>query len=103
MGYCIEMVSCKFHVKSENFGKVYKNLENYGYIPETDDDGNVIDLDFAGDKLLYDEETMFKKIAPVVEDGSFIEMRGEDGAMWRWVFSGGTVREVKAKIVWDEE
>ena len=103
MGYCVELVSCKFNVKSEHFGKVYKNLENHGYIPETDDDGNVIDLDFAGDKLSYEEDKMFQKIAPFVEDGSFIEMRGEDGAMWRWYFSDGQVREVQAKVVWDEE
>jgi hypothetical protein len=92
-----------FHVKTENFGRVYKNLESYGYAPDTDDDGNIIGLEFVGDKVVYDEEKMFQKIAPFVEDGSFIEMRGEDGAMWRWVFSGGTVREVRATVVWPEE
>jgi len=103
MGYSAELVRCKFNVKTEHFGKVYKNLENKGYIPEADDDGNVIDLDFAGDKLAYDEDKMFQKIAPFVEDGSFIEMRGEDGAMWRWVFSDGKVREIKSKVIWDED
>ena len=103
MGYCADMVSCKFSVKTEYLGRIYKDLENYGYVPITDNDGNVTDLDFAGDKLAYDEDEMFEKIAPYVDDGSFIEMSGEDGAQWRWVFSGGKVREVKAKIIWDEE
>ena len=103
MGYCVDMESCKFHVKTEHFGKVYKKLEEYGYAPKIDDDGNVVDLDFVGDKIAYDEEVMFKKIATYVEDGSYIEMSGEDGARWRWVFSSGTVKEVRAKVVWDDE
>jgi hypothetical protein len=103
MGYCADMVSCKFYVKTEHFGKVYKKLEDYGYAPETDDDSNVTGLDFVGDKVAYDEDEMFEEIAPFVEDGSFIEMSGEDGARWRWVFSSGTVREVRAKVVWDDE
>lgn len=35
------------------------------------------------------------------EPGSYIEMRGEDGALWRWVFDGKTCKEITAKITWD--
>ena len=67
-----------------------------------DDGGNVIGIDFCGEKL-GDEALMFKAIAPFVKDGSFIEMHGEDGAMWRWKFVNGTMKEISAKIVWDDE
>ena len=30
---------------------------------------------------------MFNCIATFVEDGSYIEMVGEDGDLWRWVFT----------------
>lgn len=45
---------------------------------------------------------MFKAIAPFVKDGSFLEIHGEDGAMWRWKFSNGKMRQIGAKIVWEE-
>ena len=102
MGYCASMVSCKFSVKTENFGRVHKKLERHGYTPETDDEGNVTGLDFRGDKLSYDEGKMFAEIAPYVEDGSYIEMQGEDGAAWRWVFNKGKAREIKATITWPD-
>lgn len=102
MGYCIEITNSSFSVKTENLGRVLKPLENHGYSLEIDDDGNVTGIDFMGEKMSYCEDEMFKKIAPFVENGSFIEMRGEDGSMWRWVFKDGKCREIKAKTIWPE-
>ena len=39
-------------------------------------------------------------IAPYVEAGSYIEMYGEDGDKWRYVFDGKTVKEVYPKVEW---
>lgn len=103
MGYCISMESSSFRVQTENTGRVLKNLERYCYTAELDDDGNIIGVDFIGDKLSYDEEKMFQSIAPYVEDGSYIEMSGEDGARWKWAFNGGKFKEIQAKIIWLDE
>lgn len=56
---------------------------------------------FEGEKL-GDDLLLFSTIAPYVEAGSYIEMQGEDGAIWRWIFDGKTCREVTAKIVFEE-
>ena len=66
-----------------------------------DTNGDVVAISFEGEKI-GDEETLFKAIAPFVKKGSFIEMRGEDGLMWRWIFDGKTVKEITAKIMWEE-
>lgn len=63
--------------------------------------GDVVDICFNGEKL-GDDETLFSALAPFVEDGSFIEMGGEDDALWRWVFKGGKCQEVYAEITWPE-
>jgi hypothetical protein len=42
-----------------------------------------------GEAKIGDEEKFFAAIAPVVEDGSFIDARGEDGAEWRWMWENG--------------
>jgi hypothetical protein len=42
-----------------------------------------------GDAKIGDEETFFAAIAPVVEDGSFIDVRGEDDGQWRWMWENG--------------
>lgn len=103
MGYCASMSQCSFRVNTEHTGRVIKKLEDCGYIAELDDDGNIVGLDFAGDKLAYDEDKMFEQIAPYVESDSFIEMLGEDGTRWRQVFKDGKCREIKASVAWPNE
>ena len=56
---------------------------------------------FNGEKYGGDEIIILGAIAPYVEDGSYIEMSGEDGAIWRWVFNDGDIEEKNAKIVWE--
>lgn len=69
------------------------------YSPITDEEGNISRVVYDGEKL-GDEEVLFETIAPFVEDGSYIEMEGEDSFMWRWVFEGGKVSEVTPTISW---
>lgn len=56
---------------------------------------------FEGEKL-GDDLLLFGTIAPYVEAGNYIEMLGEDGQIWRWIFDGKTCREVTAKIIFEE-
>lgn len=60
---------------------------------------DIFKLEFIGEKL-GDDFLLFKTIAPWVEAGSYIEMLGEDGALWRWIFDGKTCVEKEAKISW---
>ena len=43
----------------------------------------------GGDAKIGNEETFFAAIAPVVVHGSFIDVRGEDDAEWRWLWENG--------------
>jgi len=101
MSYSVSMRKCEFYVEAKHYSKVNERLEDCDYVPLTDKDGNITDLDFVGDEVSTGEDEMFEKIAPFVRDGSFIEMRDEDGEMWRWVFFGGKAREIVPKIIWD--
>ncbi len=65
-----------------------------------DDDGNICEISFNGEKL-GDEEFFFKKIAPFVKDNSYIECLGEDNYMWRWKFVNGVCTEISPKIIWE--
>lgn len=42
-----------------------------------------------GEAKIGDEEKFFAAIAPVVVDGSFIDVEGEDDAEWRWTWENG--------------
>ena len=61
--------------------------------------GEIVNLEFDGEKS-GDEDILFRAIAPFVESGSFIEMRGEDGCRWRWLFHKGELHEIYPEIVW---
>ena len=74
-------------------------LEYFGYAPENDADDNIVDLEHTF-KNLGNEEELFSIIAPYVKDGSFIEVFGDDGELWRWVFTKGEMNEITPKIEW---
>ena len=69
---------------------------------QAEGDGSIVGIQFLGEKL-GDEDLLFSAIAPHVEAGSFIEMIGEDGAFWRWVFDGQYVYKVFANVDFPEQ
>lgn len=74
-------------------------LDYWGFETTLDAEGSIVDIQFVREKL-GDELKMFRAIAPWVRDSSFIEMVGEDGAQWRWVFEGGQCAERYPTVTW---
>lgn len=74
-----------------------EGMTDWRYPVTVDDKGNVIGIDFEGEKL-GDEDHLWKAIAPFVTPDSYIEMSGEDGDFWRWYFDGSTVVEQAGKV-----
>ena len=66
-----------------------------------DNGENVVPYIFFVGEISGDDYRLFRAIAPFVEDNSYIQMLGEDGAMWRWVFKDGKCREIHPKIIWE--
>lgn len=60
------------------------------------------------DKVSYELEKMHdfdgfcNAIAPCVESGSFLEFKGEDASVWRYVFRDGKWKEVRPVITWPD-
>jgi len=57
-------------------------------------------IGFTGDRYRESHERAFAVIAPFVESGSYIEMVGQEGEIWRWVFDNGCLYEQEAVIAW---
>ena len=130
MGYCINQRDTNFSIKKENIAKAFEACktfadkidgENYAWVsnsvlkeaknlsefmnewwwePSFDADGDIDNIEFTGEKL-GDDETLFRILAPFVKPNSYIEVGGEDGSFWRWVFKGRKVKEVTPKIDWE--
>lgn len=83
----------------EDANTAEKAFQAWRWDPEFDIEGNICGLEFEGEKL-GDDEQFFQTIAPWVRDGSFIEMEGEDGTIWRWTFDDGKMTERTADIHW---
>lgn len=66
-----------------------------------DSNGDWSLVGFNGEKL-GDDAILFEAVAPFVKSGSFVEMQGEDGARWRWVFDGKTCKEKEGRISWED-
>ncbi len=80
-----------------DFRSIEDALQAWGWPVTLDQDGNVIDIHFENEKM-GDEDKLFDAIAPYVRPGSYIEMVGEEGDRWRWVFDGKTCKEVAAIV-----
>ena len=98
-GYHFSWVDTHEFMRAGDLGKA---LEAWRWEPTYDIDGNIDNIDFVGEKW-GDDFLMFTALAPYVEDGSYIEMGGEDDAIWRWKFKDGMVKEQYAEIVWDDK
>lgn len=65
-----------------------------------DDDENINNIQFDGTHS-GDEEILLETLAPFVRSGSYIEMIGEDGGIWRWVFKDGEFGTVYPAVTWE--
>jgi hypothetical protein len=78
-------------------------MDAWGWKPLNDIITDDIDgLDFNGEKI-GQEEILFNAIAPYVEENCYIEMEGEDGYIWRWIFKKGKCIEVAATLTFNEQ
>lgn len=90
-------VNTKDFVEAETLADA---LNEWRWEIEENNDGDVNGIQFVGEKL-GDDNFLFDAIAPFVQKGSFIEMQGEDGTMWRWSFTGKTCKEQDPTIIWE--
>lgn len=70
-------------------------FENLSY----NDNGDLVYLSYYS--KIGDEEEFFRAIAPLIEDGSYIDWRGEDGEYLRWYFSDGQMTFKNGHITFD--
>lgn len=83
-----------------NFSTFEEVMEEWRWGIEYDSEGNVVDIEFLGEKL-GDDKVVFEAIAPFVKEDSYIQMGGEDNDMWRWSFTKGNVVESYPNIIWE--
>jgi hypothetical protein len=88
-----------FATRCDNFHDI---MDEWRWEPEYDDDGNVDNIEFTGEKI-GDDKVLFDAIAPFVESGSYIEMLGEDGTRWKWKFDGKTCTELTATESFEDD
>lgn len=121
MGYCMQQTECDFGIEAKEVQKAWDALiecvrqgDVSTWVDVEDllhassfaeamyaarwyvrvaDNGNVCYIEFMGEKL-GDDLALFEAIAPYVEYGSYIEMSGEDGFVWRYSFRDGEVVEI---------
>lgn len=124
MGYCISLNYSEFSIKKENINEALKAVKRmptkeYSWVSKSwktlssleevmyewrygithDDEGNIDGIHFSGEKI-GDEIELFNALGPFVEEGSYLEMSGEDGSIWRWSFDGKRCKEISPQITW---
>lgn len=96
---CIEIA--RTGTEEEQQDLLHELLTDNGYAPEFDQNGNVADLSHQSG-YWYDDNKFFEVFASYVEKGSYIQMAGEDGQLWRMLFDGEHCREVMPVISWPD-
>ena len=76
-----------------------KAIEDWRWHAETNEEGDINDIWFDGQKI-GDEDHFFAALAPFVEKGSYVEMQGEEGEIWRYAFNGKSMTELTPETTW---
>jgi hypothetical protein len=74
-------------------------LEEFGWDSTFDVNGDCTKIFYEAEKSDNEEEVL-RRLAPVVDDGSSIEFRGEDGCKWRYTFLHGKLSRQDAILTW---
>ena len=127
MGYHIELRESSFIIEKDNFDAALAAVKaipagHYSWVADSfreaetlkasldewryeayfdKPSGDIVDLFFTGEKS-GDEEVLFKALAPYVKAGSYLLFYGEDGAIWRWFFTGKRVIEQYADVTFPD-
>lgn len=75
------------------------NEQNYALHASYDSEGDIVDIHF--DEVKSWNDGFYAEIAPFVEDGSFVEVRNDDGDVFRLMYRNGKMYRVFPK--WEIE
>jgi hypothetical protein len=85
------------HEEILNAADLEEALQHCRWNPEFDEEGNIIDIDFNGQKM-GNEDIFFQVIAPFVEASSYIIMVNDQREIWRWRFDGQRCHKESGEI-----
>ena len=72
---------------AEGFPDLPAALDAWGFGARITEQGDC-QVIYSSNEKLGQEDLMLNEIAPYVTPGGSIECRGEDSALWRWLFDG---------------
>lgn len=129
MGYCIDQVDSEFYIKAQDFQscanailKAFRGRDQVGWVRASEinehmdfvaiaeafrwtasvnDEGDVYDIWFTGEKIGEDIDLFLNSIAPYVLDESFISFSGEDGSKWRYFFKDKQMLDQTGAVTYD--
>lgn len=97
-GWCVKSYSWCDMDKIRDGTTIHEVMEGFRWHPNLGEDGNVVGIEFLGEKL-GEDEVLFEAIAPFVAEGSYISMKGENGGQWKWEFVNGKCIRKGFKLV----
>ena len=100
-GHRVSMDTLKQQITNKHMGDdlaIATLFDAYRWELDFDEENNISAIDFNGEKYWDDDNTLLKTIAPYVTDCSFIEMRGEDSEVWRWVYKNNAIETHYAEL-----
>ena len=128
MGYCIELEESTLVIKKETAENVVTAIKDFAknasrlswidkdYLLDAENIEDVFseiryelnknengdyEIDYFSGEKLGNDLVIFNSFAQFIENGQYIEMLGEDGERWRWIFINGKCEEIIARVVWD--
>lgn len=105
MGISMCVIDSDFFVPEEHVQKVEKittDLYDWSWEFFYDDNGNIEDITFTGEKYFSEELSQMNAIAPFVREGSFIHYCVDEEEHYRFYFTGDECLDQKGEVVFPD-
>lgn len=83
-------------------GNIEGVFREFGYAMTVDRETGIMSLDYKEREKWGDDETFWNALAGAIDDGSYLNFRGEEGELWQYSFKDGVLYEKRGVVTWEE-
>lgn len=94
-----KLLASRNDLNASSYKTIEDVLDDFGYYPEFDDEGNIIDFAPIDNAVTDEQMDLFRAFENYIEDGSYAIFQDDDD-FWKVIIEKGKARRIDSEIVY---